>query len=263
MPHCRTILASALAALALTALVVSAQAGPASPPATALPLGDTSQPAPAPTKAGPAADLLLLSAAEAPAKPETKADAGPVVDGATLDPAHTSTTFWIRHIVAPVAGRFNAVSGVVFLPPRKPADGRVAFVVTTDSVDTGVAARDKHLRTTEFLDTAVYPEMRFESSRILSAGKRLARVTGKLTIKDVTKEVTIPVRLLGTKPHPMMPCVDVTGYEAQLTINRLDYHVGTGKFFKMGAVGDATDIHIAGETLAARPGCVKPAQAGE
>lgn len=258
MSHRRTILASALAALALTALVASAQAGPASQPV--------------PAKAGLAADLLLLSATEAPpqdaapaapAKPEAKPEAGPVVDGATLDPAHTSATFWIRHIAAPVAGRFDAVSGAVAIPSRKPADGRVVFTVKTDSVDTGVAARDKHLRTADFLDTAAYPEMRFESSRILSAGKRLARVTGKLTIKDVTKEVTIPVRLLGTKPHPMMPCVDVAGYEAELSINRLDYHVGTGKFFKMGLVGDATDIRLAGETLSHRPGCVKPAQAGE
>lgn len=270
MPHFRTILASMLAALALTAMVTSAQAGPASQPANGLLLGDKGQPAPA--KAAAAADLLLLAAAEAPApadapaaaaKAEVKADAGPVVDGATLDPPHTSTTFWIRHIVAPVAGRFDAVSGSIVIPPRKPAEGRVAFSVKTDSVDTGVAARDKHLRTADFLDTAAYPEMRFESSRIVSAGTRMARVTGKLTIKDVTKEVTIPVRLLGTKPHPMMPCVDVTGYEAQFSINRLDYHVGTGKFFKMGAVGDVTDIRIAGETLAARPGCVKPAKTGE
>ena len=237
MTHCRTILASVLAVLALAALAPSAQAGPAGA-------------------------LLLQAAAEAPAAP-AKPEAGPVVDGATLDSAHTSATFWIRHIVAPVAGRFDAVSGVVAIPPRKPADGRVAFTVKTDSVDTGVAARDKHLRTADFLDTAVYPEMRFESSRIVSAGTRLARVTGKLTIKDVTKEVTIPVRLLGIRPHPMMPCVDVAGYEAQITINRLDYHVGTGKFFKMGAVGDATDIRIAGETLAARPGCVQPAKTGE
>ncbi len=262
MPYCRTMLA---AALALTVMTVSVQAGPASGPANALLLGDKGQPAPKQT--GPAADLLLLAAGEAPAqadaKPETKADAGPVVDGATLDPAHTSATFWIRHIVAPVAGRFNAVSGIVAIPPGKPSEGRVVFTVKTDSVDTGVAARDKHLRTAEFLDTAAYPEMRFESSRILSAGKRLARVAGKLTIKDVTKEVIIPVRLLGTKPHPMMPCVDVAGYEAQLSINRLDYHVGTGKYFKMGAVGDATDIRIAGETLAARPGCVQPAKTGE
>ena len=229
MPSCRFTLGFVLAVLALTAMAASAQ---------------TATPA-------------------APAKPDAKAEAGPVVDGATLDPAHASATFWIRHIVAPVAGRFDAVSGTVAIAPRKPAEGRVAFAVKTDSVDTGVAARDKHLRTAEFLDTAAYPEMRFESSRIVAAGKNLARVTGKLTIKDVTREVTIPVRLLGTKPHPMMPCVDVTGYEAELSINRLDYHVGTGKYFKMGAVGDAADIYFAGETLAARPGCVKPAPAGQ
>ena len=62
------------------------------------------------------------------------------------------------------------------------------------------------------------------------------------------------VRVLG-----MLPCVDVTGYEAALSLNRLEYHVGTGKYFKMGALGDTVDIRLAGETLAPRPGCVKPA----
>ncbi|EKO37954.1 MAG: hypothetical protein B193_3354, partial [Solidesulfovibrio magneticus str. Maddingley MBC34] len=73
MPHCRTILAAVLAALALTALAASAQAGPASLPAKALLLGDTGQPAPAPTKAGPASGLLLLSAADAPAQADAPA----------------------------------------------------------------------------------------------------------------------------------------------------------------------------------------------
>ncbi len=220
------------------------------------------------------ANILLLAqstptdqvqAAE-PAKPEAAKpaesakpaeEAGPVLDGVTLDPPHTSATFQIRHIVAPVAGRFDVVAGTIDIPAKNPAKGRVTFTVQTKSVDTGVAARDKHLNTPDFFDTANYPEMKFVSEGIAPAGKGVYNVTGKLTIKDVTKTVTIPVKALGTKPNPMMPCVDVTGYEAALTLNRLEYHVGTGKFFKMGAVGDAVDIRLAGETLAKRPGCVK------
>lgn len=253
----RHALASILAMLALTVLpTVPALAQPAgslllnSPPAA-----DANGSVPPPNS------LLLPSAAE-PAKqvpaPDKAPEAGPVVDGATLDPVHASATFWIRHIVAPVAGRFNVVSGTVAIPARTPGSGRVAFTVQTQSVDTGVAPRDAHLRTADFFDAAAYPTMTFVSSRIAPADKGTVAVTGKLAIKDVTRTVTIPVRLLGTKPHPMMPCVDVTGYEAAFSINRLDYHVGTGKFFKMGAVGDATDIRLSGETLAERPGCVKP-----
>ena len=196
-----------------------------------------------------AANSLLLSQ---PAEP-----AAPVLDGKTLDPAHTSTAFWIRHIVAPVAGRFDAAAGTIDIPAKDPAKGHVAFTVQTKSVDTGVAARDKHLNTPEFLDSANYPEMKFTSERIVAAGKGVYTVTGKLTIKDVTKTVSIPVKYLGSKPNPMMPCVDASGYEAHLTLNRLEYHVGTGKYFKMGAVGDMVDIRLAGETLAKRPGCVK------
>ena len=257
---------SCLAVLALSFVLAGpAQAQPAGSLLLDQPAVRAAAPGPAKAATGPA--LLLLAASDAPATTEAvpaapaaqaKPEAGPVVDGATLDPPHTAATFWIRHIVAPVAGRFDAVSGAIDIPAANPAKGRVAFAVQTASVDTGVAARDTHLRTAEFLDTAAYPAMTFTGSRIVPAGKGKVNVTGKLAIKDVAKEVTIPVRLLGTKPHPMMPCVDVTGYEAAFSINRLEYHVGTGKYFKMGAVGDATDIRVSGETLAARPGCVKP-----
>lgn len=242
----RVCIKSCLAALALSALWASPVLAQS---ADSLLLD---QPAAKAAKAVAGPSALLLTPATAPA------EAGPVVDGATLDPPHTAATFQIRHIVAPVAGRFNAVSGAIDIPAANPATGRVTFAVQTASVDTGVPARDTHLRTAEFLDATAYPAMTFTGSRIAPAGKGKVNVTGTLTIKDVAKTVTIPVTLLGTKPHPMMPCVDVTGYEAAFPINRLEYHVGTGKYFKMGAVGDATDIRVSGETLAARPGCVKP-----
>ena len=188
------------------------------------------------------------------------ADYVPAVDGATLDPPHTSTTFWIHHIVAPIAGRFNETAGQIVIPPASPEKGHVTFTVKTQSVDTGVAPRDTHLRTAEFLDTAAFPEMTFTSERIAPAGKDVYNVTGKLTIKDVSKTITIPVKYLGTKANPMMPCVDTSGYEATLSLNRLEYHVGTGQYFKMGVVGDTVDIHLSGEVLAPRPNCVKPQQ---
>lgn len=260
----RHLLASCLTGLALAVLA----AGPvAAQPAGSL-LLDT------PPKAGPKASAsgakgraapansLLLDARKGLASPGSgdAAAYAPTIDGVTLDSPHTSATFWIRHIVAPVAGRFDAVAGRIDIPAKAVAQGRVTFAVKTQSVDTGIAARDAHLRTAEFLDAATYPEMTFASSRLAPAGKGVVNVTGTLAIKDVTRTVTIPVKLLGVKPHPMMPCVDVAGYEASFSINRLEYHVGTGKYFKMGAVGDATEIRLSGETLAERPGCVKPPQ---
>ncbi len=187
----------------------------------------------------------------APAPPE------PVVDGATLDAPHTSATFSIRHILAPVPGRFGDVSGTMAIPAHAPQTGRATLTIRTDSIDTGVAARDAHLRSADFFEVKTYPTMTFVSERITPSGKDTYNVTGKLTIKDVSKTVTIPVHYLGKKPHPAMPCVDVAGYEASLTLNRLEYHVGTGKFFKMGMLGDTVDIRLAGEVLSPRPNCVK------
>jgi len=249
--------ASCLIGLALVALLASAALAQsaAAPSQETAPAAEAKAPA-SPADSQPAA--VAPAAPTASAAPAKAPDAAPILDGATLDPPHTSAAFWIRHIVAPVAGRFNVVSGAIAIPAKDMGKGRVEFTVTTQSVDTGVAARDTHLRTAEFLDVAAYPAMTFAGSRIAPAGKDKANVTGTLTIKDVAKSVTIPVRLLGTKPHPMMPCVDVTGYEASFPINRLEYHVGTGKYFKLGAVGDVVDIRVSGETLAARPGCVKP-----
>lgn len=261
----RRLFASCLTGLALAVLA----AGPvaAQPPGSLLqdtpPKARPKAPAGGAKGSASAANSLLLDAPKANASPDAPGKAAayaPILDGITLDSPHTSATFWIRHIVAPVAGRFDAVAGEIDIPAKAEAKGRVAFAVKTESIDTGIAARDAHLRTAEFLDAAKYPEMTFASSRLAPAGKGVVNVTGTLAIKDVTRTVTIPVKLLGVKPHPMMPCVDVAGYEASFSINRLDYHVGTGKYVKMGAVGDATEIRLSGETLAERPGCVKPAQ---
>ena len=201
--------------------------------------------------------ILCLAALPAAAQNDAPQPYKPAVDGKTLDPPHTSAAFFIRHVVAPVAGRFDQVAGTIDIPAKNPEKGHVSFTVKTASVDTGVAARDKHLNTPEFFDTAAYPDMRFESSHITPAGKGIYKVTGKLTIKDVTKTVVIPLHYLGTKPNPMMPCVDASGYAADVSLNRLDYHVGTGKYFKMGIVGDTVDIRLAGEVLSPRPNCVK------
>ena len=95
----------------------------------------------------------------------------------------------------------------------------------------------------------------------IAAERQTGTVTGKLAIKDVTRTVDIPLKYLGKKPHPdpKMACVDVSGYETAFTLNRLEYHVGDGRFFRMGMLGDTVDLKLAGEVLSERPGCAKPA----
>lgn len=205
--------------------------------------------------------ILLLALALPlclPPSPLWAGRAAPIIDGKTLDPDHTSTTFWVRHIMAPVAGRFDKTSGAIDIPRAAPNTGKIDFTVKTASVDTGSAVRDDFLRAPAFFDTVAYPTMTFVSDRIAPAGKGVYRVTGRLTIKDVTKTVTIPVKSRGGTPHPLMPCVDVTDYQARFSLNRLDYHVGPGKFAVLGVVGDTVDIRMAGEVLSRRPGCVQP-----
>lgn len=176
-----------------------------------------------------------------------------------IDPHHTVLCFSIQHIVGQVEGRFEKFGGVVRVDPDHLDQSRISVVIDVNSIYTGVAQRDNHLRTADFFDAAFFPLMRFEGNRIVHLSGDDYEAHGQLTIKDVTREVVMPFTLLGIKPHPLPDflCTDVAGIKATLKIKRLDYHVGDGKFVKMGMTGDDVDITIFSEMLSNRAGCKK------
>ena len=161
-----------------------------------------------------------------------------------FDPPHCQIIFTIKHIFAPVSGQFDKFEGEVFFSPEDPAHGKVSLTIPVESIDTRVPARDAHLKTPDFFDLAKYPQIRFVSQSITKQGKDQFAVKGQLTMKDVTKPVTIVFTYLGSKVNPMDPQKLVMGFQGGFSLNRLDYHVGSGKFYDMGVVGNQVDIAL-------------------
>ena len=169
-----------------------------------------------------------------------------------LDPEHSTVGFRIRHIVGYVPGVFARFSGDVEYDPRAPEASQFYLLIDSASVHTGVPARDEHLRSADFLDVAKAPRIIFSSRRVERLAGNMLHVVGDLTIKDVTAEIRVPVRVLGIADHPFteqMPDTRVLGLHAAFPINRLDFHVGEEKWTSMGVMGDRIDLTIDMELL--------------
>jgi len=111
-----------------------------------------------------------------------------------IDPAHSSFNFKVRHLtVSNVTGTFGKVKGLVEIDDREITALKVEVTLDASSIDTGHAKRDEHLRGPDFFDEAKYPTPMFVSRKISRIDANKIQVTGDLTIRDVTKEVTVDV----------------------------------------------------------------------
>ena len=124
------------------------------------------------------------------------------------------------------------------------------FEIKVKSVDTGLGKRDKHLRSADFFDASKYPLMTFTSNSITRAEGNTYNVNGTLTIKDVSAELVLPLAFAGIRENPLAPDLEVAGFNGRLTLDRLAYNVGGGKYYQMGAVGKDVDILVTIEGLA-------------
>jgi len=119
----------------------------------------------------------------------------------TIDPAHTSADFVARHLmVTKVRGSFGAVTGTIDVA-EDPHDSQVEVTIETASVSTGAGDRDAHIKSADFLDVENYPEIRFVATQV-KPNRGSFRLTGDLTIKDVTKPVTIDFEFHGIVDDP-------------------------------------------------------------
>jgi polyisoprenoid-binding protein YceI len=182
----------------------------------------------------------------------TSARAQPRLDGVTyapvaagtynFDPAHGIIGFGVRHLgIAIVEGRFKDFKGSVNYDEKDVTRSTVEFTAKIDSVDTGVAPRDAHLKTADFFDAAKYPEMSFKSTKVEKNGKRLI-LTGDLTIKGVTKQVSFPFSMTGGIKDPWGGTR--FGIAAGTTINRRDFGIDFGHTLPSGALDVANDVSV-------------------
>lgn len=169
-----------------------------------------------------------------------------------IDPDHSEIRFRIQHIHTPVSGHFTRFQGEIFFDPENLGESRFDFTVNVDSVDTRNGKRDNHLRSNDFFDAAAFPVMTFASSRITHTGANRYLLHGDMTIKGETRSIQIPFEFFPPKEHPFDKKKQVAGFQSLFRLNRLEYHVGDGKFLKMGVVGEYVDVELAMEVLKTR-----------
>ena len=161
-----------------------------------------------------------------------------------VDGSHSSVRFSVNHIFTPTTGKFNEFDGKIKFDPENLAGSEIAITVKVASVDTDNEKRDGHLQSADFFDAAKFPEMTFKSSKIVKKEGNLYDITGKMTIRDVTKEVTIPVTLLGIQDHPMRKGKRMAGFKTDFSINRNDYGVGAGSWTATAVVGEEVSVSV-------------------
>ncbi|MFZ7110694.1 MAG: YceI family protein [Desulfatiglandales bacterium] len=161
-----------------------------------------------------------------------------------IDRVHSSIYFDVKHTFATVRGQFDDFSVSLIIDEENKAASRCDIEVDVKSVNTNNRQRDNHLRSADFFSVKEYPVMAFTTTGIRDLEKDRFEIEGRLTIKDVTKEVIVPFTFLGVKENPLDPKQVVAGFEARFSVDRLEYNVGTGKFYKMGVIGKDVDIII-------------------
>lgn len=166
-----------------------------------------------------------------------------------IDPVHTNFYFDVKHTYASVRGQFTDFTGDVYFDPANPEKSRFDFVIKVDSVDTKVGKRDTHLRSPDFFDAAGFPEMTFKTTRVTRKEDNIYNVEGKLTIKNVARDIAMEFVYHGQKENPLKPGEIVAGLDTRLTLDRLVYGVGDGKFYRMGVVDKDVDILLTIELL--------------
>lgn len=171
-----------------------------------------------------------------------------------LDKAHSNFYFSVDHIYSKIQGHFNEYSSEVKFDPNNLAESRFYFEIQTASIDTNIAKRDKHLQSVDFFDAGKYPLMSFASTRITDAGNGLYEVLGKFTVKGVEYELLLPLQLAGVKDHPAVKGKEVVGFNGRVTIDRLAYKVGDGKFYDLGLVGKDVEIFVSLEAMSDKKG---------
>ena len=185
------------------------------------------------TRLSLAAAIVALSGS-AFAAPETF-----VIDG-----AHTFPRFSYSHFgFSTQLSRFNKTSGKIVLD-REAKTGSVDVVIDTKSVDTGFDVFNGHIQGEDFLSTEKFPTATFKSTKVRFEGDKPVAVEGDLTIKGVTKPVTLTLTSFILQPHPMLK-KDAIGANATTKISRTEF--GAGKYAPN--VGDEVTIDLAVEAI--------------
>lgn len=163
----------------------------------------------------------------------------PLADSFQVDPVHSSMVFRIKHVGATnFYGRFNNITGGFTLDDDA-SKNSFQVQIQAESVDSGNAQRDQHLKSPDFFSAKEFPTITFKSTQVKKSGDNTFDVTGDLTLHGETKSVTAKVTKIGSGTNFGKP---VVGVEASLTIKRSDF--GIGKKFGPEVLGEEVQLTV-------------------
>lgn len=157
-----------------------------------------------------------------------------------FDKGHTEIRFaWSHFGVSKMSGMILDYKGALNFDAASPENSKLDFTAKTDSLWTHVEKLDTHLKGADFFETVKYPEITFKSTKVEKTGDTTGKITGDLTIKGVTKPVTLDAKLVFKGPHPMTQ-KPALGFQATTIIKRTEFNMG----YAAPAVSDEIDITI-------------------
>ena len=180
----------------------------------------------------------------------------------TFEPGHTAAEFRVRHMMVTwVRGHFKNVKGTMEFDPDDSGNGRLSATIEADRLWSGEPDRDVHLKSADFLDVEHHPTIIFESSAVRRVGASQFKVAGNLTIRGITRPVTLDVQYLGQWQTPYWEDgvdkgpITRAGFCATTSINRQEYSVSWNSTLDRGGivVGDEVWIDIDVEALRDKP----------
>jgi polyisoprenoid-binding protein YceI len=166
-----------------------------------------------------------------------------------IDPAHTRVGFVARHMmVSKVRGGFTSATGSIVVT-EDPLESHVDVSIDAASIDTGVADRDGHLRSPDFLNVEQWPALTFKSKRVVGLSGGEFKLVGDLTIRDVTREVELDVEFEGLAKSPWGQ--EVIGFSATTEIDREEFGITWNQALETGGVlvGKKVKIEIGAEAV--------------
>jgi polyisoprenoid-binding protein YceI len=167
-----------------------------------------------------------------------------------VDRSHSQATFEVRHMFSKVRGRFTTFEGTIAMDAAKPEASSVTFTIDAASIDTDNADRDKHLRSGDFFDVEKNPTIAFTSDKVKLSGKDTYAVTGTLTMRGVSRTVTLPVTYLGAAKDPWGN--PRAGFSTAITLNRKDYGINWNKALDNGGLLLGDDVAVTVELEAVK-----------
>ena len=160
-----------------------------------------------------------------------------------IDTVHSSIEFSARHMmISKARGKFGKFSGTISLDEANPTATTVDISIDAASIDTGVADRDAHLRSPDFLDTEQYPTLHFQSTKVEQTDDNSAKLYGNLTIRGITNPIVLDVEYAGKSKNPWGQTI--AGFSGKTKIKRSNWNLVWNAILETGGVAVSDDVTI-------------------